>query len=337
MLLSLAPCALLPAPAVSWVAQTKTGQMGALKSHSWRRTSPVAPGFSSGGNGAGEMVAGLTRLWVKPPKSSPFYVEEPELLPSGYDPMMEYPGTMRPSKVRENSPFEDLPLTGVDEDGVTLDSKDVESGGMGVNVPWPHFQDIPWHITWGAPHEGEVPMLEFIDNLGRWLSPEEEEEISTPQKKSSQVKVKAEKVVVDDEEGDDDEYDEDMDVVDALVSKGQKKGVTDDTIKEVEDLMGGDDGMIDDEVLSGGDDLVGSGGVGDVAAAATGGDVFDDLEEDDGEDAVATGDEEDWEDEDDEDDEEDDLLDGDEDDLDEDMDEDEDDAEEGDLDDLLGF
>ena len=37
-------------------------------------------------------------------------LRQPNPLPSGYAPLLEYPGTMRPSKVRENSPFEDLPL-----------------------------------------------------------------------------------------------------------------------------------------------------------------------------------------------------------------------------------
>ena len=84
--------------------------------------------------------------------------DETSVYPDSYDPMMEYPGTMRPGKTKENQAFENLPLADTDPDP----------------VPWPHFQEIEWHHLWEPPHPHSTPMEEFIEQQGRWASAEEE-------------------------------------------------------------------------------------------------------------------------------------------------------------------
>lgn len=79
-----------------------------------------------------------------------------------YEPMMEYPGTMRPGKTPENMPYHDLP-------GLDIDDPDP--------VPWPHFQEIEWHHQWDPPHDQFPLMEEFIEMNGRWASVEEEAEM----------------------------------------------------------------------------------------------------------------------------------------------------------------
>ena len=49
----------------------------------------------------------------------------PRAFPDTYEPMLEYPGTMRPGRTPENMPYHDLP---------GLDTEDDDP------VPWPHFQ-----------------------------------------------------------------------------------------------------------------------------------------------------------------------------------------------------
>lgn len=94
-----------------------------------------------------------------PPGSG--YIEredESDYYPDTYDPMMEYPGTMRPGRTPENQAYENLPCGDSDPDP----------------VPWPHFQEIEWHHPWEPPHPHPIPMEEFIEQHGRWASVEEE-------------------------------------------------------------------------------------------------------------------------------------------------------------------
>lgn len=49
----------------------------------------------------------------------------PQAFPDTYEPMLEYPGTMRPGRTPENMPYHDLP-------GMNAEDNDP--------VPWPHFQ-----------------------------------------------------------------------------------------------------------------------------------------------------------------------------------------------------
>jgi len=84
--------------------------------------------------------------------------EETDYYPDTYEPMMEYPGTMRPGRTPENQAYENLPCGDSDPDP----------------VPWPHFQEIEWHHPWEPPHPHPIPMEEFIEQHGRWASVEEE-------------------------------------------------------------------------------------------------------------------------------------------------------------------
>lgn len=86
----------------------------------------------------------------------------PPSLPSTYEPMLEYPGTMRPGRTPENMPYHDLPGLGIDDPDP---------------VPWPHFQEIEWHHQWDPPHDQAPLMEEFIEMNGRWATVEEEAEM----------------------------------------------------------------------------------------------------------------------------------------------------------------
>ena len=101
-----------------------------------------------------------TSRFIYAPPGSGYATPEDEKssLPDSYDPMMEYPGTMRPGRTPENMPFHDLPIGDDDPDP----------------VPWPHFQQIEWHHQWEPPHEHPIPMEEFIELQGRWATPEME-------------------------------------------------------------------------------------------------------------------------------------------------------------------
>jgi len=93
-------------------------------------------------------------LGLIPPPGSGYAGPEHEIdeMPDSYEPMMEYPGTMRPGRTPENMPFHDLPIGDDDPDP----------------VPWPHFQQIEWHHRWAPPHPHPIPMEEFIEQQGRW-------------------------------------------------------------------------------------------------------------------------------------------------------------------------
>ena len=110
--------------------------------------------------GGGGRVRRPTFLSIIAPPGSGYSTPEDEVstFPDTYDPMMEYPGTMRPGRTPENMPFQDLPIADDDPDP----------------VPWPHFQQIEWHHRWDPPHEHPIPMEEFIELAGRWATPEME-------------------------------------------------------------------------------------------------------------------------------------------------------------------
>ncbi len=86
----------------------------------------------------------------------------PKAYPKTYEPMLEYPGTMRPGRTPENMPYHDLPFLNVDDPNP---------------VPWPHFQEIEWHHKWEPPHKQALAMEEFIEDQGRWASVEDEAEM----------------------------------------------------------------------------------------------------------------------------------------------------------------
>lgn len=121
-------------------------------------------------------------------------------LPSTYEPMMAYPGTMRPGKTPENMPFQDLPIGDDDPDP----------------VPWPHFQQIEWHHRWSEPpHEHPGDMEDFIEQQGRWATPEQEAAMragvrrDVRQRQELAESGKRETIITDDDDDDDDEDYED--------------------------------------------------------------------------------------------------------------------------------
>jgi len=132
---------------------------------------------------------------------------------------------------------------------------------MGVNVPWPHFQDIPWHISWGAANDGGVEMEEFIQGLGRWLTPEEEEELMKGRRKQKSPKgSEANVVVIDDDEEDEvgvdlveegNEVEAVLGEVDALDDANEEEDDDDDDDDDAEDDVDRDEDDEEGEVEGG--------------------------------------------------------------------------------------
>lgn len=135
-------------------------------------------------------------LWLVPPPGSGYAGPELEIneMPDTYDPMMEYPGTMRPGRTPENMPFHDLPIGDDDPDP----------------VPWPHFQQIEWHHRWAPPHPHPIPMEDFIEQQGRWATPEMEAEMRAGSRRASRTRREMEEeqkrdtLIMDDDDDDDD-------------------------------------------------------------------------------------------------------------------------------------
>lgn len=138
---------------------------------------------------------------VYAPPGSGYYRPEDEAgaLPQTYDPMMEYPGTMRPGRTKENQPYSSLPISDTDPDP----------------VPWPHFQEIEWHHQWTPPHEHPIPMEDFIEMEGRWASAEVEAEMRVGARRGVRERRELEEIeksssnfILDDDDDDDEEGDE---------------------------------------------------------------------------------------------------------------------------------
>jgi hypothetical protein len=141
-----------------------------------------------------------TCLRLLPPPGSGYAGPEDEVdaMPEAYEPMMEYPGTMRPGRTPENMPFHDLPIADDDPDP----------------VPWPHFQQIEWHHRWAPPHPHPIPMEEFIEQQGRWATPEMEAEMRAGSRRASRTRRQMEEdqkrdtLIMDDDEDDEDLVDD---------------------------------------------------------------------------------------------------------------------------------
>lgn len=201
-----------------------------------------------------------SRLFIIAPPGSGYARPEDEVseLPDSYEPMMEFPGTMRPGRTPENMPFHDLPIGDDDPDP----------------VPWPHFQQIEWHHRWDPPHPHPVPMEEFIEQQGRWATPEQEAEMRSTTRKASRKRREAvdakkredQPLIMDDDE------DDPMEILPQDLGEGifGKLGSTDDekitadatspdredaTVDEDEDLE--DEGGLDDFLLDLGLDTLG--------------------------------------------------------------------------------
>ena len=177
--------------------------------------------------------------------------DETSELPDSYEPMMEYPGTMRPGRTPENSPFHDLPIGDDDPDP----------------VPWPHFQQIQWHHRWEPAHPHPVPMDLFIEQQGRWATPEQEAAMRAGTRKASRMRreleeeKKRETLIMDDEEDDDSDLPQDLgegvfgalgSTADAKITAeatspeiAERAGETEEDEDEFEDDMGLDDFLLD--------------------------------------------------------------------------------------------
>lgn len=119
----------------------------------------------------------------------------PPAYPDTYEPMLEYPGTMRPGKTPENMPYHDLP---------GLDITDPDP------VPWPHFQEIEWHHHWDPPEDAFPLMEDFIEMEGRWASVEDEAEMRMGMRRGVRERREMEEsagdntmVIMDDDDEDD--------------------------------------------------------------------------------------------------------------------------------------
>lgn len=95
---------------------------------------------------------------MKPPPGSGYQEKIESALPDTYEPMMSFPGTMRPGKTPENMPYQDLPIGDDDPDP----------------IPWPHFQQIEFHHRWEVPHPHPGTMEDFIEQNGRWATLEQQ-------------------------------------------------------------------------------------------------------------------------------------------------------------------
>jgi len=175
--------------------------------------------------------------------------DETSELPDSYEPMMEYPGTMRPGRTPENMPFHDLPIADTDPDP----------------VPWPHFQQIEWHHRWEPPHPHPIPMEEFIEQEGRWATPEMEAAMRAGNRRDARKRremeeeQKRETLIMDDDE---DDADLPQDLGEGMFGQlgsaadqaftaaaTAPRDVNADTEEEEEEEDGGDDGGIDDFLL----------------------------------------------------------------------------------------
>jgi len=220
-----------------------------------------------------EAPAISSALFIIPPPGSGYARPEDDIykseLPDTYEPMMAFPGTMRPGKTPENMPFQDLPIQDTDPDP----------------VPWPHFQQIEWHHRWSEPpHEHPGTMENFIAAQGRWATPEQEAAMRAGARRDfreRQEQAEAEKremVITDDDEDDEDDFQEKEEPValgdgmfGRLGSDADKAStaaaVSPDAERqdETEDAATADDGLDDflldlglDAELGGGDSAIGT-------------------------------------------------------------------------------
>ncbi len=198
-----------------------------------------------------------TNLYLRAPPGSGYadIDDEQSYYPETYQPMMEYPGTMRPGSTPENQPYSSLPIQETDPDP----------------VPWPHFQEIEWHHNWGSPHEHAIPMEDFIEMNGRWATAEMEAEMragarrGVRERRELEEAQKAASFILDDDDDDDEDGEDDNEIqlnlgqgVEAFIGTDQK-GVTEDDVTEEEvDVDDDDDDDSDDFLLDlgldGGDD-----------------------------------------------------------------------------------
>jgi len=120
---------------------------------------------------------------------------------------------MKPSLERDNAPYSDLPSledpTLIPNDTLTShpDDQDEYYGDRHSapgGIAYPHFDDVPYYYKRRPQRDSSIPMEEFIEGEGRWLTPEEIVEIEgkksarKPRAKSSAEAPSGKVVVVDD-------------------------------------------------------------------------------------------------------------------------------------------
>ncbi len=227
-----------------------------------------------------------TNLNLRAPPGSGYYTDEdePNYFPETYEPMMEYPGTMRPGRTPENQPYSSLPIQESDPDP----------------VPWPHFQEVEWHHNWGSPHEHPIPMEEFIELHDRWASAEVEAEMragarrNVRNKRAQEEAEKALSFIVDDDDEDDEDDEEGgvggtkLDIgegVDALIGAGVEAAASIASPRKA-----GTGAAVVEEEEEDGDNFLSDLGLDDIDESDDD-EEEDDVEGDDGDEpAFATGD-----------------------------------------------
>jgi len=185
-----------------------------------------------------------TYLSQLPPPGSGYLGPEDEIstLPETYEPMMEFPGTMRPGRTPENMPYHDLPL----------------DDGSPDPIPWPHFQQIEWHHRWRPPHPHPIPMEVFIEMQVRWATAEDEAEMRASSRRNVRdgreiaEQERKQTLIVDDEDDDPEDGDRPVDLGDGMFgSLGttdlMREPITDDDDDATEESQDDDD--LDDFLL----------------------------------------------------------------------------------------
>jgi len=165
--------------------------------------------------------------------------DEQSFFPDSYEPIMEYPGTMRPGSTPENQPYSSLPIQESDPDP----------------VPWPHFQEIEWHHNWGSPHEAPIPMEDFIDMEGRWATAEMEAQMragarrGVRERREMEESQKSASFILDDDEEDEEEDEIKLDLGEGVASLIDAEPVVAAAVEEGEeddeDEDEGDDFLLD--------------------------------------------------------------------------------------------
>lgn len=191
-------------------------------------------------------------LFIYAPPGSGYATPEDEVspFPDTYEPMMEYPGTMRPGRTPEDQPFHDLPIGDDDPDP----------------VPWPHFQQIEWHHRWDPPHEQPLSMEEFIELQGKWATPEMEAAMRAGARRDvrerrEQAETEKKSMVVIDDEDEDFDLDLPVELGDgmfgrlgsvseeaitaAAVAPPSEKEETEEAVQVEEDIDDFDDFLLD--------------------------------------------------------------------------------------------
>eukprot|EP00614_Pseudopedinella_elastica_P013093 CAMPEP_0172613460 /NCGR_PEP_ID=MMETSP1068-20121228/43321_1 /TAXON_ID=35684 /ORGANISM="Pseudopedinella elastica, Strain CCMP716" /LENGTH=235 /DNA_ID=CAMNT_0013417915 /DNA_START=241 /DNA_END=948 /DNA_ORIENTATION=+ len=83
-------------------------------------------------------------------------------------------GTMKPGTTPENSPLDDI---------------------LNMEIPHtaPYYQEVPYHIRWPESHPASTPILLWLEEIGKILTDEEEEEIDARGRSSAKARAAMER------------------------------------------------------------------------------------------------------------------------------------------------